>query len=111
MAQKMRIQIQQTDHEKLDEMSRDNHQGVIAVVSAAEYHSVEDIIERAREAEEAPFLLVCESIQDPHNLGAMIRTAEACGVHGIVISKHHAVGLSEAVAKTAAGALEYLPVA
>ncbi len=111
MAQKMRIQVQQTDREKLDEMSSENHQGVIAVVSAAEYASVEDIIQRAKEAQEAPFILVCESIQDPHNLGAMIRTAEACGVHGLVISKHHAVGLSDAVAKTAAGALEYMPVA
>ena len=111
MAQKMRIQVQQTDREKLDEMSSENHQGIIAVVSAAEYASVEDIIQRAKDAQEAPFILVCESIQDPHNLGAMIRTAEACGVHGLVISKHHAVGLSDAVAKTAAGALEYMPVA
>ena len=111
MAQKMRIQVQQTDREKLDDMSSENHQGIIAVVSAAEYASVEDIIQRAKDAQEAPFILVCESIQDPHNLGAMIRTAEACGVHGLVISKHHAVGLSDAVAKTAAGALEYMPVA
>ncbi|MBO4888293.1 MAG: 23S rRNA (guanosine(2251)-2'-O)-methyltransferase RlmB [Firmicutes bacterium] len=111
MAQKNRIQVQQTNRERLDEMSSENHQGVVAVVSAAKYQSVDDIIERAHQAGEVPFILICESIQDPHNLGAMIRTAEACGVHGIVISKHHAVGLSDAVAKTAAGALEYLPVA
>ncbi|MBQ7059585.1 MAG: 23S rRNA (guanosine(2251)-2'-O)-methyltransferase RlmB [Firmicutes bacterium] len=111
LAQKNRIQVQQTNRERLDEMSSENHQGVVAVVSAVEYQSVDDMIERARQTGEVPFILICESIQDPHNLGAMIRTAEACGVHGIVISKHHAVGLSDAVAKTAAGALEYLPVA
>ena len=111
MAQKSRIPIQQTDREKLDEMTQENHQGIAAVVSAASYVQVDEILERAKKAEEVPFLLVCESIQDPHNLGAMIRTAEACGVHGIVISRHHAVGLSDAVAKTAAGALEYMPIA
>ncbi len=110
-AQKAGIQISETDRSRLDEMTSENHQGVIAAVSAASYAEVSDILKRAEEAGEPPFLLICESIQDPHNLGAMIRTAEACGVHGIVISKHHAVGLSDAVAKTAAGALEYMPVA
>lgn len=110
-AARERIPVQETDRSRLDEMTPENHQGVIAVVSAARYYEVDDLLERARASGETPFLLICESIQDPHNLGAIIRTAEASGVHGIVISKHHAVGLSDAVAKTAAGALEHLPVA
>lgn len=72
---------------------------------------VADILAKARDKGEAPFLVILESIQDPHNLGAILRTADACGVHGVIISKRHAVGLTAAVAKTAAGACEYVPVA
>lgn len=111
-ARKARIQVSECDKERLSELSGGgNHQGVVAVCSPVEYVEVEDILKKAQEKGEAPFLLICESIQDPHNLGAIIRTAECAGVHGVVISRHHAVGLSDAVAKTAAGALEYMPIA
>ena len=97
---------------KLDELSGgENHQGVVAITQAYEYVDVADILAKARDKGEAPFLVILESIQDPHNLGAILRTADACGVHGVIISKRHAVGLTAAVAKTAAGACEYVPVA
>lgn len=111
-AKKARILVTECDREKLSEMAGGgNHQGVVAACSAVDYVEVDDILKKAEEKGEAPFLLICESIQDPHNLGAIIRTAECAGVHGVVISRHHAVGLSDAVAKTAAGALEYIPIA
>lgn len=111
-AKEMRIPIQVCDREKLNELAQDgHHQGVVVQCAATEYVDVEDILKKAEEKGEAPFLLICESIQDPHNLGAILRTAECVGVHGVVVSKHNAVGLTEAVAKTAAGALEYVPVA
>lgn len=111
-AKKARILVTECDREKLSEMAGGgNHQGVVAACSAVDYVEVDDILKKAEEKGEAPFLLICESIQDPHNLGAIIRTAECAGVHGVVISRHHAVGLSDAVAKTAAGALEYMPIA
>lgn len=106
------IVVQETDRARLDEMAqKGNHQGVIAIGAQTQYVEVEDILKKAEEKGEAPFLVICESIQDPHNLGAILRSAEAAGVHGVIVSKHHAVGLTEAVAKTAAGALEYVPVA
>ncbi|MCI8632718.1 MAG: 23S rRNA (guanosine(2251)-2'-O)-methyltransferase RlmB [Lachnospiraceae bacterium] len=112
LAKKKRILIQETDKAKLDTLcDKGNHQGVVALCAASQYAEVADILRRAEEKGEAPFLLICESIQDPHNLGAILRSAEAAGVHGVIISRHHAVGLTEAVAKTAAGALEYMPVA
>lgn len=112
LARRKRIMIQEVDKSKLDELAnRGNHQGVVAACLASEYAEVEDIFKRAEEKGEDPFILICESIQDPHNLGAILRSAEAAGVHGVIVSKHHAVGLTEAVAKTAAGALEYMPVA
>ncbi|MBO6159598.1 MAG: 23S rRNA (guanosine(2251)-2'-O)-methyltransferase RlmB [Firmicutes bacterium] len=110
-AKRRSVPVQLTDRKSLDQMSQENHQGVIALVSAVSYVEVSDILERAAQAGEAPFILICESIQDPHNLGAIVRTAYCCGVHGIVISKHHAVPLTDSVAKTAAGALEYVPIA
>lgn len=111
-AKGQRIIVQETDRARLDEMAqKGNHQGVIAIGAQTQYVEVEDILKKAEEKGEAPFLVICESIQDPHNLGAILRSAEAAGVHGVIVSKHHAVGLTEAVAKTAAGALEYVPVA
>ncbi len=111
-AKKARITVTECDREKLSEMAGGgNHQGVVAACAAVDYVEVDDILKKAEEKGEAPFLLICESIQDPHNLGAIIRTAECAGVHGVIISRHHAVGLSDAVAKTAAGALEYMPIA
>ena len=80
-------------------------------MAAYSYVTWQDILDKAAERGETPFLIICESIQDPHNLGAILRSADAAGVHGVIISQHRAVGLTEAVAKTAAGALEYVPVA
>lgn len=88
-----------------------NHQGVAAVAAAHEYATVEDMLAVAKERGEAPFLVICDDINDPHNLGAIIRTAECCGVHGVIIPKRGAVGMTAAVDKAACGALEYMPVA
>jgi 23S rRNA (guanosine2251-2'-O)-methyltransferase len=88
-----------------------NAQGVLAVVAAKEYVGVDEILQTAKNKGEAPFLLVLDEIEDPHNLGAFIRTAECAGVHGGVIPKHHAAGISETVAKTSAGASLHLPLA
>lgn len=112
IARQNKLLIKEAGKGKLDEMSGgENHQGVVAVVQSYDYAEVDDILKRARDRGETPFLLILESIQDPHNLGAILRTAEACGVHGVIISKRHAVGLTAAVVKTAAGACEYVPVA
>ena len=88
-----------------------NHQGVCASVPAHEYSSVEEILEYAKEKNEPPFIIICDEIEDSHNLGAIIRTAEACGVHGVIIPKRRNVGLNFVVSKTSCGALEYVKVA
>ena len=104
--------IQEVSRHKLDELSQTkNHQGVIVLSSAHEYVEVEDILARAKEKGEDPFILLLDGITDPHNLGAIIRTAECSGVHGIVIPKRRSVGLNATVGKTSAGAIEYMPVA
>ena len=87
------------------------HQGVIAVAAVREYASVEDILQAARDKGEAPLLVVCDELSDPHNLGAVIRTAECAGAHGVVIPKRRSAGLTAVVAKTSAGAVSHLPVA
>lgn len=98
--------------ERLDMMSRTrNHQGVIAQAAAYDYAEVEDILNRAKEKGEPPFLILLDGIEDPHNLGAIIRTANLAGAHGVIIPKRRAVGLTAAVARTSAGALNYTPVA
>ncbi|MCI5649333.1 MAG: 23S rRNA (guanosine(2251)-2'-O)-methyltransferase RlmB [Fusicatenibacter sp.] len=98
--------------ERLDTMSATGkHQGVIAQVASYSYSTVEEILERAREKGEAPFLILLDGIEDPHNLGAIIRTANLAGAHGVIIPKHRAVGLTATVAKTSAGAVNYTPVA
>lgn len=88
-----------------------HHQGVIAMAASYEYATVEDILEKAREKGEAPFIFVLDNIEDPHNLGAMIRTANLSGAHGVIIPKRRAVGLTPTVARTSAGAINYTPVA
>ncbi len=88
-----------------------NHQGVAVMFASQEYSTVEDILKTADERNEKPFIIICDEIEDPHNLGAIIRTAEACGVHGIIIPKRRSASLNATVAKTAAGALEYMKVA
>ena len=98
--------------ERLDAMSETGtHQGVIACTAAYDYASVEEILARAKEKGEDPFILLLDGIEDPHNLGAIIRTANLAGAHGVIIPKNRAVGLTATVAKTSAGALNYTPVA
>lgn len=100
------------DRRKLDQMSPTGaHQGVIAAVAAHEYASVDDILALAAERGEAPLIVICDELSDPHNLGAILRSAECAGAHGVVIPKRRSVGLTAVVAKTSAGAVEYLPVA
>lgn len=98
--------------ERLDQMSQTGkHQGVIAIAAAYDYAEVDDILKAAREKGEPPFLFLLDNIEDPHNLGAIIRTANLAGAHGVIIPKNRAVGLTATVARTSAGALNYTPVA
>ena len=106
------IVVVDADKRKLDSMSRTHaHQGVIALASVREYVSVADILNAAREKGEAPLIVVCDEISDPHNLGAIIRTAECAGAHGVIIPKRRSAGLTSVVGKTSAGAVSYVPVA
>lgn len=112
MARDKKIMIQTVDRAKLDSMSDTNsHQGVIAIAASYTYKTVEDILELAREREEDPFIIILDEIEDPHNLGAIIRSAECAGAHGIIIPKRRSVGVTPVVSKTSAGAVEYVPVA
>ena len=98
--------------ERLDRLANSgHHQGVVAQAAAYEYAEVEDILNAAKEKGEAPFIFILDEIEDPHNLGAIIRTANLCGAHGVIIPKRRAVGLTATVAKTSAGAVNYTPVA
>ena len=104
--------IKYVSRERLDQMSdTGRHQGVIAVAGAYEYAQLEDILTAARDRGEPPFLFLLDNIEDPHNLGAIIRTANLAGAHGVIIPKNRAVGLTATVARTSAGALNYMPVA
>lgn len=106
------IIVQEVDKIKMEQISRsNNNQGVIALCPAHEYCEVSDILEVAKEKGEDPFIIILDEITDPHNLGAIIRTANACGAHGVIIPKRRAVGLTAVVSKTSAGAVEYVPVA
>ncbi len=106
------VLIKETDNKKLDYMCGNaNHQGVIARVAAHEYATIDDLFARAEERGEDPFFILCDEIADPHNLGAIIRTAECAGAHGVIVPKRRSATLNYTVDKTAAGALEYLPVA
>ena len=106
------IVVVDADKRKLDFMSRTHaHQGVIALASVREYVSVADILNTAREKGEAPLIVVCDEISDPHNLGAILRTAECAGAHGVIIPKRRSAGLTSVVGKTSAGAVSYVPVA
>lgn len=104
--------INYVSKERLDQLSETGkHQGVIAVSAAYSYAEVEDILQIARDKGEAPFVFILDGIEDPHNLGAIIRTANLAGAHGVIIPKRRAVGLTPTVAKTSAGAINYTPVA
>ena len=106
------IVVVEADRRKLDAMSRTHaHQGVIALAAVREYVTVESILQTAADRGEAPLLVICDEISDPHNLGAILRTAECAGAHGVIIPKRRSAGLTAIVAKTSAGAVSYMPVA
>ncbi len=105
------IPVKTTDVRKLDEMSGGAvHQGLVLTIPAAEYSSLDDIFRLSEESGQPPFIVICDGIEDPHNLGAIIRSAECAGAHGVIIPKRRSVGLTQTVAKAACGALEYMPV-
>lgn len=106
------ILVKEVSAQKLDFMSGGAaHQGVALIVAAHKYYTVDDILNQAEESGQPPFIIICDEIEDPHNLGAIIRTAEACGVHGVIIPKRRSASLNAVVAKSSAGALEYMKVA
>ena len=106
------VVVVDADRRKLDAMSRTHaHQGVVALAAVREYATVESILQRAADRGEPPLLVVCDEISDPHNLGAVIRTAECAGAHGVIIPKRRSAGLTAVVAKTSAGAVAHMPVA
>lgn len=108
----MKIPVKEVDSKKLDFMcGHSNHQGVILIAAAKEYSTLDDIFALAEERNEAPFIIICDGLEDPHNLGAVIRSAEAAGAHGVVIPSRRSTGLGYTVGKSSAGALEYMPVA
>ena len=112
MARQKGIPVIEADRRKLESICRsDSHQGVVAFVTDFAYSSVEEILSSAKAEGETPFILVIDGITDPHNLGAVIRTANLAGAHGVIIPKRRAAGLTATVAKTSAGALNYTPVA
>ncbi len=112
MASEKKITVKEVSPAKLEAMSAGgNHQGVCATAAIKEYSSIEDVLKLAEEKGEAPFIIIADEIADPHNLGAIIRTAEAAGAHGVVVSKRRAAGLTYAVGKASAGAVEYMHVA
>ena len=111
MAREMNITVKEVSPAKLEAMCGGSHQGIAALTAVHEYAAIDDIFALAESRGEAPFVILCDGIEDPHNLGAIIRTAEAAGAHGVIIPKRRAVGLTWAVGKASAGALEYMPVA
>ena len=111
MAKERGITVKEVSPAKLDAMCGGNHQGIAALAAVHEYVEIADMLALAESKCESPFLILCDGIEDPHNLGAIIRSAEAAGAHGVIIPKRRAVGLTWAVGKSSAGALEYMPVA
>lgn len=112
LAKERRIVIKEVDRRKLDSYSETGaHQGVIAIVTPYKYSEVEDILALAKKRGEDPFIIVLDELEDPHNLGSIIRTAELCGVHGVIIPKRRNVGITQTVYKSSAGAIEHMKVA
>ncbi len=110
-AKQKNIPVKDVDSKKLDFLAKGvNHQGIVAQCAVKEYSTLEDIFSLAEERGESPFIIVLDKIEDPHNLGAIIRTAECAGAHGVIIPERRSAGLSYTVEKTSAGALEYMPV-
>lgn len=111
-ARDIKIPVTETDMHKLNEMSETGaHQGVIAICAAAQYSSVDDILQNAESKGEKPFIIILDRVKDPHNLGSVIRSANCAGCHGVIITKHDSTGLTASCCKAAAGAQEYTPVA
>jgi 23S rRNA (guanosine2251-2'-O)-methyltransferase len=102
--------VQRVPKKKLDQMVEGNHQGIAALVAAYDYASLDQLFEVAEKRDEPPFFLILDEIEDPHNLGSILRSADATGVHGVIIPKRRAVGLTATVAKTSVGAIEHIPV-
>lgn len=112
LAKEQGVIITTANRKKLDQLSNtENHQGVIASVAAYDYVEVDDMLARAKQRNEVPFLLILDELEDPHNLGSILRTADAVGAHGVIIPKRRSVTLTATVAKSSAGAIEYVPVA
>lgn len=109
-AKNKRISVQMVPRQKIDRITKENHQGVVAEIAAYAYAELSDLFERAASRQEEPFFLVLDELEDPHNLGSILRTADASGVHGIIIPKRRAVGLTSTVAKLSTGAIEHVPV-
>ena len=110
-AKEQRIVIVETDKQKLDNMTKENHQGVIAIIPPFDYCEVEDILDFAKQKNESPFIIILDGIEDPHNLGAIIRTAETAGAHGIVIPKRRSASVNATVSKVSTGAINYMKIA
>ena len=111
LARELNVTVKEVSPAKLEAMCGGSHQGIAALTAVHEYAEIDDIFALAESRGEAPFVILCDGIEDPHNLGAIIRTAEAAGAHGVIIPKRRAVGLTWAVGKASAGALEYIPMA
>lgn len=109
-AKKKRVTVDRVSRGKLDNLTDGRHQGIVASVEGYDYASLESLFQRAESKEELPFFIILDEIEDPHNLGAILRTADATGAHGVIIPKRRAVGLTQAVAKASAGAIEHIPV-
>ncbi|MFO1442036.1 23S rRNA (guanosine(2251)-2'-O)-methyltransferase RlmB [Bacillus sp. Bva_UNVM-123] len=110
LAKSANVFVQFVPKKKLDQLVEGNHQGVIAQVAAYQYAEIDDLFQAATQKNEAPFFLLLDEIEDPHNLGSIMRTADAVGAHGIIIPKRRAVGLTATVAKASTGAIEHIPV-
>lgn len=110
LAREAKVIVQYVPKQKLDGMLDSNHQGIIASVAAYEYAELDDIFELAAKRQEDPLILILDELEDPHNLGSILRTADAAGVHGVIIPRRRSVGLTAVVAKASTGAIEYVPV-
>ncbi|MCM3240877.1 23S rRNA (guanosine(2251)-2'-O)-methyltransferase RlmB [Heyndrickxia oleronia] len=111
LAKESKVLVQYVPKQKIDQMVKENHQGVVAQVAAYQYAEIDDLFKLAEKKQEDPFFIILDELEDPHNLGSILRTADAAGVHGIIIPKRRAVGLTAAVAKASTGAIEHVPVA
>jgi 23S rRNA (guanosine2251-2'-O)-methyltransferase len=111
LAKESKVMVQYVPKKKIEQMVAENHQGVVASVAAYNYAEIDDIFTKATQKGEDPFILILDELEDPHNLGSIMRTADASGAHGIIIPKRRAVGLTSTVAKASTGAIEHIPVA